>query len=1305
MKAPTLPVRNKGFALIVTLSLMILLTVIAVGLLSLSSISLRAAGQGEAMATAKANARLALMLAIGDLQKTLGPDRAVTATSEILGAAPTKPNLTGVWESWFDFDPNASPAPDYVAQKTNRFRRWLVSSTDPAGPTTRNFATTPWTGNTVELVGAGSLGTAAPASAKVTAGLVPVSKGGKIQGSYAWHVADESVKARINTYRDPSQNTTLAQKRALLAGHRPDASVMTGTDGAKLDFLPTDITDTDFAKAQALSGKLLDLNQVGFLAATPDKAKQFRNDATPYSLGVMADVRNGGLKQDLSSIFEMSTGTTVSLPAEFAGSGASAKKLYQTTLGSAFTQGTGYADPFWSNLAGYYNMFRNITASSLEKNPTLNPPNSVVSVTSEKVPKIYSPGPVIAKVETVFSLVTREDISSWMGAGWANWTLPIRKKTAYTVNLIFSPQITLHNPYNVKISFNRMKVTLNNIPVAFNFSLLRGGSGAAESQSVVPGTFESLNQMIENTGQSDPSITKPDGSNPKVNENRKFVVHLGNWSDTTPYTGASTTSGDIVMNPGQTLVFYPYLPPALTFDTDSHVNSDEGPGPPTVVFFDYQSRVTSKGIKAKPGITPGMGFELNNITPSHRTGKALKSEMTAAETAGGNGDGFWWFLLRDNSAENGTPGESNSAQDKYFVEYKIQQPSYWPAGVDMPTTAPTKVDPNFEVSATIKTTATSTETNYAKLLFTYGNETNLKNFFGDRTYRYPPVGSLFGKSSSDTAAAFVSQSTPLGSQTNVKPFAIFSAYARTSNGGVYETGQREKKGIETPDVNLLKDGRLAGKPFLFHNPSRAVVTMDLATARPGSQPYELNFQPFISKGDYDDDLEADIANRVLAITGNSSGRGIKSGSYLEVPTGPMQTIADFRRSNVLASSYLPHFVQPVGNSLLHPLMSPTKVIEVDTTISTDPMLDQSVLANLALYDRFYFSTFATRGAQTPDTVFEQFINYIDPLALPQAPQVPLPSQSFQPFLPAGKTGVTAKAELFAGGKPNAFAYQKAAEYQMIRGPFNVNSTSVQAWKAVLAAMNKSDVAIFWAKSLGLEAKKSNSVPILGMSLLNGGKIGEGGGNVQIDDEKTNDWNGYREISDAQLTGLATKIVDQVRLRGPFLSMAEFVNRQIGPESPLSLSGALEKAIADSGINDNFLGNNVTPLTLASFDNPSGSALPLYNYKTKAATIGNPAAGAPGWVSQGDLLRILEPAATVRSDTFVIRVCGQAQDSGGNITARAYAEAVVQRTPEYVNPVDRPSLNAYTVSTASAANVTFGRRMNLVSFRWLSSNEI
>lgn len=179
---------HRGFALVVSISLMILLTIIAVGLLTLSATVLRSSGQGEAMAPARNNARLALMLAIGDLQTSLGPDRAVSATSSLLSANPAKPNLAGVWESW-DYNPNTG-TPDYSGEKEKRFRRWLVSTPDPESARSSGFANSAWSGKTVQLVGDNALGGTAAPSEKVTAGLVPIAKGGKSPGAFAWHVSD-----------------------------------------------------------------------------------------------------------------------------------------------------------------------------------------------------------------------------------------------------------------------------------------------------------------------------------------------------------------------------------------------------------------------------------------------------------------------------------------------------------------------------------------------------------------------------------------------------------------------------------------------------------------------------------------------------------------------------------------------------------------------------------------------------------------------------------------------------------------------------------------------------------------------------------------------------------------------------------------------------------------------------------------------------------------------------------------------------------------------------------------------------------
>jgi hypothetical protein len=100
---------------------------------------------------------------------------------------------------------------------------------------------------------------------------------------------------------------------------------------------------------------------------------------------------------------------------------------------------------------------------------------------------------------------------------------------------------------------------------------------------------------------------------------------------------------------------------------------------------------------------------------------------------------------------------------------------------------------------------------------------------------------------------------------------------------------------------------------------------------------------------------------------------------------------------------------------------------------------------------------------------------------------------------------------------------------------------------------------------------------------------------------------------------------------------------------------------------------------------------------------NLAVGGAAYVMQGDVLQSLAPILQVRSDYFKIRTCGEALDADGKVIARAWCEAHVQRTNAYVDPQD--PAHTLPAGLTSAANKTFGRRYEIVSFRWLSASEI
>lgn len=88
----------EGFALVGVVTLLVLLSLLSVGLLSLSSLVLRTGQSTAAQMEARANARVALQLAIGQLQRTVGADQRVTASARFAEQGYLE-QWTGVWRT------------------------------------------------------------------------------------------------------------------------------------------------------------------------------------------------------------------------------------------------------------------------------------------------------------------------------------------------------------------------------------------------------------------------------------------------------------------------------------------------------------------------------------------------------------------------------------------------------------------------------------------------------------------------------------------------------------------------------------------------------------------------------------------------------------------------------------------------------------------------------------------------------------------------------------------------------------------------------------------------------------------------------------------------------------------------------------------------------------------------------------------------------------------------------------------------------------------------------------------------------
>ena len=474
-------------------------------------------------------------------------------------------------------------------------------------------------------------------------------------------------------------------------------------------------------------------------------------------------------------------------------------------------------------------------------------------------------------------------------------------------------------------------------------------------------------------------------------------------------------------------------------------------------------------------------------------------------------------------------------------------------------------------------------------------------------------------------------------------------------------------------------------------------------------------------------------------SGLDANEGQTAWTYIGIPTLPLTSLGqlqhlrlepgarrwDSRTIRTIPSSHLWDVSANQGygfaNSLAHPLIPGDAIYQEDGAnrrnrsgvLQYDRIADtwdHSFLTNDALFDGWFFSGIAPQesGAFDPAShrsqreVFDDFV----------AGTTNLPNSRLTPI----REELADPDRFFSGDDPTDSAFEELASALSIHGAFNVNSTESVAWSLLLHGLKARSLVEFKPGDSGRDVTAFTQPVLSRFSLTNDPREGDG-----PYDPAT--WTGVRFLTDAQIDRLAEEIVKQVKLRGPFLNMADFVNRRLAT-GETGLRGALQAAIdwdeLDGATPDPAAADSINGRFKDGTDLIQDADIATLGYSNPGAAKGSRWAGAPGYVLQSDLLTPLAPVVSVRSDTFKIRAYGEVRGPDGQVRARAWCEAVVQRFPEFVhkdtnddsNPDDGnlatepPNLSAGTENPdLSPLNHRHGRRFKIVRFRWLNPEEV
>lgn len=1241
---------KRGFALVVTLSLMILLTIIAVGLLTLSSISLRASAQSSAASIARTNARLAMMLALGELQKTLGPDQAVSAPASAVVAKAEQPHLTGAWQADQDLAassegdtiwhwvPKSSDSPKY-SEKQNRFKGWLVSTAKPEDAERLDFANAaaPTTGkDAVDLIGDSE------DPLKDSEGVVTTVVGRKVKvasatqpGKYAWAVFDESTKAAVDL-GDP--------KTAQSAGEEIASR-----------------TVPNRFRADVLDGKLSSLKTPENLisletASIPDNnanVAEFRrrfHDFTTGSLGLLTDTAKGGLKKDLTSVFESDP-----LP-----NGAFDAPNTITPYPDGFTAANGA--PTWKYLQNHYRKYKNLTGgagesiysltSSTAKGTDLRVIRNRAATGVQPAPDVERLLPAIAKLQLVFSIVAHHQFNVpdrrefYNKNGDPKGYDPKGYEKYGVIHLVYDPVITLYNPYDVTLDLKNTRIRIWDPPVGFRFTKFDKRAGTNALFRLIGGD----EAPADTDGFVGLAQFQRDQEN--ISSARKcFTLILG----TADGTNSRLLGGNWKLKPGEVKVFSPRVPDTWNWDMETGNTKGASYGMSTKgTFFDWNQaanfgNVDNRavaiygrfGVECAPGWDTRAGLQTDHLATDLRVPRNPAS-LYDFEIKANRRVGYVSIRTSDDVMVEAKPlVRSGAAVTQFQVDVLAGLSSANASGAGVSTDTSnleeindtlrsyrfnfTGLDPKEELSEHPEDPIIETTQNVGRIL-----------------------------------------QTDTGVQTGKKtPFAMLEMSARTTKSDTNDS-----------------------KPWLYNNFIVEGGEQKTSVVGLTTQSYDLRLREIQSF----DGIPLDDQKRGYFGAADSIGEGGSSFvNMLHVPMAPTASLGDLIHSNLASSAVLPRVVHPFGNSRAHPLIPANRVTKTLGTM----MMDHSYLLNDGLWDSYFFSSLAPYGgskggvmteARSLKEVLEGVFDGTKPA---------LNSR----LVPATVPGDPAKLADTVGDLSDVERSRQVAKYVAVNGPFNVNSTSVDAWRAVLSSLRDRQVNGLEFSGQNLQATSYDSKGETPLARA-GRPLADSTPPAHLR------WAGIRALTDTQIEDLAKRIVEEITNRGvedraPSLTLGEFVNRRIDSAGGLqTLAGLLQTAIDNSNINSATDVENDSKALSAASINPKRKT----GVEIEQVLDGKSAEGAPTMVTQGDLMAALAPIATVRGDTFKIRSYGEATSADGNtILARAWCEAVVQRVPDYVDPTD----TAETAITAlkAAPNKIFGRQFHIVSFRWLNNTEI